>query len=146
MSIVQWSTVNVDISQIESSEEVTLALLKMDPEQLINRWEGRLIIKPRGSPRISVELRKLVGGCNVLIKIFDLQNPLTNENKLIHISMNAMARFTVESLNIMNLAIAEGIAVYRLPEPWIRLNKYREEFSGERQERRKDGKFVKVKI
>jgi len=144
MSIVRWKTDNVDVSQIEADGEVTLALLKMDPKQLEDRWEGKLIIKPRGIPRGSVELRKLIGVTNILIKIYD-DDVRTKENRLVHMSMNSSVSLTENDLNIMKLAINEGIKVYRLPDHWIKLNKYLEESKG-RQQRRTDGKFVKVKI
>ena len=100
----------------------------MSPEQLANRWQGKLKISAEmpatlhrpANPKVQVELRKSFGA-SVLIKIFDRQT--RKGNKLIHISMNEAARMSAEDLSEMNLAIYEAIEVYRHPAAWIKLNK-----------------------
>ena len=129
MGIVNWTDTKGSKAalEIESSEEDTMMVLRMTPKQLAKRWQGKLMMpmmsggRGAGSKRkIVVELRKSLGA-NVLIKIFD--SPTREGNKLVHMSMNEAAKFTAEDIAEMNLAIAEGIKVYRHPAAWIKLNK-----------------------
>ena len=129
MGIVNWTDTKGSKAalEIESSSEVTMMVLQMTPAQLSKRWQGKLIMpmmsggRGAGSKRtIMVELRKSLGA-NVLIKIYD--NKSREGNKLVHISMNEAARMSAEDVSEMNLAIDEGIAVYRHPAAWIKLNK-----------------------
>lgn len=148
MGIVRWESDTVTEDMFSESDDALMRVLSMDPKQLENRWAGKLIVQPRATQhRISVELRKPMTGTNVLIKIYaDMRGKLGGTvNNLIHMSMNAAVRMSEEDLEEMNMAIAEGIAVYKHPKHWIKLNKYLEESKG-RQQRRKDGKFVKQTI
>lgn len=129
MGIVNWTGTKAKnaMKDIETSSEVSMLLLKKTPDELKSRWQGKLIMpmmsggRGAGSKRtIMVELRKSLGA-NVLIKIYD--NKSREGNKLVHISMNEAARMSAEDVSEMNLAIAEGIAVYRHPAAWIKLNK-----------------------
>ena len=142
MGIVNWTTDNVDESQLEFTDESTIAILKMDEKQLANRWEGKLLVKPRASTRVSVELKKAFTGASIAIRIHDCRR---GDNKMVNISMSGTAHLNIGEIFEMNLAITEGIAVYRLPDHWRELNEYLERSKG-RQERRKDGKFVKQTI
>ena len=155
MAIVNWTTDNVDETQLVVSSDVTMMLLQMTPKELNCRWQGKLIIKPRAkfkSDKVRVELRKSLYGASVVIKIFD--RVLSGKNVLVNMSMSAAAGFTTEEMNEMNFAVAEAIAVYKLPDHWIKLNKYIEE-SNERKrkrnesnqstpERASNGKFTKA--
>ena len=129
MGIVNWTDTKDKkaAEDIESSKDATMFLLKMDPQQLASRWIGKLKIQDvdfSEQPKlISVELRKSFGA-SVLIKIFDRKIRSRGDgNKLVHISMNSTVHMSEGDLEEMNLAIAEGIAVYRHPGAWIKLNK-----------------------
>jgi len=128
MSIVNWGGTKAKkaLEDIETSPEVSMLLLKKTPQQLKDRWKGKLMVPEIDGPRgikartIMVQLRhKFVG--DVLIKIFD--RPTRDGNKLVHITMNEAAMLSEDDIAEMNMAIKEGIKVYRHPAAWIQLNK-----------------------
>lgn len=104
MSIVEWQEV-VEISTgTERDQELMIGILKLDTEKTGEKWQG-LIKRNRNKLPTQVELRKHIGGANILIVLDRIK---FNKGKDIQLSMNAKARFTTEQMNEMNLAILEG--------------------------------------
>jgi len=140
MSVVNWTTDNIDFNELEVSAESTMAALTMTPQQLNNRWQGALVIRPLAKgPKIQVEIKK----GDIYIKIYDQKHMFNQGNSLVHMSLNKSIDLSEANLADMNLAIAEAIAVYRLPSHWVALNK-RLEKKG--QLRHEGGKFAKETI
>lgn len=130
MGMVIWEGDNVDESQLEPSADATVAILQMDEKQLAERWKGKLISNIRSMPRVSVELRRH----GMVIKIHDFTG--FGENKMVNISMGETVHMTPENIAEMKLAIDEGIAVYRLPDHWVKINKAIENRNKRRQKKR----------
>ena len=154
MGIVNWSNEGGKdaASKIKHSEEATMFVLAMSEEQLKKRWYGRLIIKNIGGEsrlnrisesvpemKIVVELSKTAIptdltafspiDTSISIRIYD--RPAREGSKLVHINWDngegANSWMLSEyELKEMNLAIEEGIKVYRQPDAWIALNKQKE--------------------
>lgn len=143
MAVVRWLNergINA-ASKIESSEDATMYVLGMSEKQLKGRWRGKLVVedvdeknlsrRDKSKKKVVVELFNMFNSTTVMIKIFD--RPSREGNKLVHIHFNddpgETWMLSPEDLAEMNLAIAEGIQVYRQPDAWIELNK-RKEVSG----------------
>lgn len=131
MGMVIWEGDNVDESQLEPSADATVAILQMDEKQLAGRWKGKLIANIRAEPRVSVELRRH----GMVIKIHD-ERMARGENRMVNISMGETVRMTPENIAEMKLAIDEGIAVYRLPDHWVKINTAIENRNKRRQKKR----------
>jgi hypothetical protein len=140
MSIVNWTTDNIDFEELDLSPDSTMMVLQMTPKELENRWQGALIIRPLAKgPKVKVEIKK----GDIYIKVFDLRHFGNAPSSLVHMTLSQQVDLSADALAEMNLAIAEAIAVYRLPAHWVALNK-RLEKKG--QLRHVGGKFAKETI
>lgn len=140
MSIVNWTTDNIDFEELDVSPESIMMVLQMTPKDLENRWQGALVIRPLAKgPKVKVEIKK----GDLYIKIYDLKQFGRRENSLVHMTMSNQIDLSAVELAEMNIAIAEAIAVYRLPAHWVALN---ERMKKKGQLRHVGGKFAKETI
>ena len=140
MSIVNWTTDNIDFEELDVSPDCIMMVLQMSPKELENRWQGALVIRPLAKgPKVQVEIKK----GDIYVKIYDLKTFGRRENSLVHMSLNKQVDLSAVELSEMNLAIAEAIAVYRLPAHWVALNERLEKKGPLRHE---GGKFAKETI
>lgn len=125
MGLINWTSKNVTEDMIDVSSETLVKVLAMAPLELQNRWTGKLMYTPNTrNVAIRVELRKQMNGTSVLIKIHS--RSWSSKDKIIQITMNQALQLTVDEMDEMRMVIDEGIAVYKHPALWIKLNEYKE--------------------
>ena len=135
MGIVAWTGDNITEDMFEPSEELLLAVLQMNARQMADRWKGKLEVKPGAQKqRICVTLKKNVNGTELIIRLH--RNPVRTwhkEDQLVHkhqkevnIALSGKVAMDLDDLREMNLAIEEGLQVYRYPKHWQELNAYDE--------------------
>ena len=136
MGMVEWTTENVSEDMIDVSSETLMTVLSMSPEALQHRWKGELMYLPGSASdtEISVVLRKNIYGCEVKIIIRDKTvrrigvNGGHAENRMVQMSYSQTLHATLEDMAEMQVAIDEGISVYRHPALWRKLNAWKEQF------------------
>lgn len=117
-SIVNWDRAVKVGRGTEDDLDLAEAVLTIDRDTVGEPWKGKIVGATGNMNKLRAELRKPIGGANVLIIVGKLPQPRhvgykrkKNTGQNIHISMNGKCSMNLDQLHEMNLAVCEAYNV-----------------------------------